>query len=232
MNIVLEPGASALLDALHRAGFAAYAVGGCVRDSLLGLAPHDWDLCTAARPEQVMELFGEKQCIPTGLQHGTVTVKRDGKLYEITTFRTEGSYSDGRHPDSVAFVPDVREDLARRDFTINAMAYSAEEGLCDPFGGQEDLARGVVRAVGEPLRRFEEDALRILRLYRFAARFGFVIDEATEAAGRPPRLRVGGAHRRRAEQASVCPEAGGVSGAGSAGLRPAGPAARRSVGSP
>jgi len=184
MNIVLEPGASALLDALHRAGFAAYAVGGCVRDSLLGLAPHDWDLCTAARPEQVMELFGEKQCIPTGLQHGTVTVKRDGKLYEITTFRTEGSYSDGRHPDSVAFVPDVREDLARRDFTINAMAYSAEEGLCDPFGGQEDLARGVVRAVGEPLRRFEEDALRILRLYRFAARFGFVIDEATEAAAK------------------------------------------------
>ena len=184
MNITIEPGASALLNALHRAGFAAYAVGGCVRDSLLGLAPHDWDLCTAARPEQVMELFGEKRCIPTGLQHGTVTVKRDGRLYEITTFRTEGSYSDGRHPDSVAFVPDVREDLARRDFTINAMAYSAEEGLCDPFGGQEDLARGVVRAVGEPLRRFEEDALRILRLYRFAARFGFVIDEATEAAAK------------------------------------------------
>ena len=184
MNITIEPGASALLDALHRAGFAAYVVGGCVRDSLLGLAPHDWDLCTAARPEQVMELFGEKQCIPTGLQHGTVTVKRDGRLYEITTFRTEGSYSDGRHPDSVAFVPDVREDLARRDFTINAMAYSAEEGLCDSFGGQEDLARGVVRAVGEPLRRFEEDALRILRLYRFAARFGFVIDEATEAAAK------------------------------------------------
>ena len=184
MNITIEPGAAALLDALHRAGYAAYAVGGCVRDSLLGLAPHDWDLCTAARPEQVMELFGEKQCIPTGLQHGTVTVKRDGRLYEITTFRTEGSYSDGRHPDSVAFVPDVREDLARRDFTINAMAYSAEEGLCDPFGGQEDLARGVVRAVGEPLRRFEEDALRILRLYRFAARFGFVIDEATEAAAK------------------------------------------------
>ena len=184
MNITIEPGASALLDALHRAGFAAYAVGGCVRDSLLGLAPHDWDLCTAARPEQVMELFGEKQCIPTGLQHGTVTVKQDGRLYEITTFRTEGSYSDGRHPDSVAFVPDVREDLARRDFTINAMAYSAEEGLCDPFGGQEDLARGVVRAVGEPLRRFEEDALRILRLYRFAARFGFAIDEATEAAAK------------------------------------------------
>ena len=184
MNITLDSGAAALLDALHRAGFAAYAVGGCVRDSLLGLAPHDWDLCTAARPEQVMALFGADQCIPTGLQHGTVTVKRDGKLYEITTFRTEGSYSDGRHPDSVAFVPDVREDLARRDFTINAMAYSAEEGLYDPFGGREDLARGVVRAVGEPLRRFEEDALRILRLYRFAARFGFAIDEATEAAAK------------------------------------------------
>ena len=184
MNIVLEPGAAALLDELHRAGFGAYAVGGCVRDSLLGLAPHDWDLCTAAHPGQVMELFGEDRCIPTGLQHGTVTVKRDGKLYEITTFRTEGSYSDGRHPDSVAFVPDLREDLARRDFTINAMAYSAEEGLCDPFGGREDLARGVVRAVGEPLRRFGEDALRILRLYRFAARFGFAIDEATEAAAK------------------------------------------------
>ena len=184
MNIVLEPGAAALLDELHRAGFGAYVVGGCVRDSLLGLAPHDWDLCTAARPGQVMELFGEDRCIPTGLQHGTVTVKRDGKLYEITTFRTEGRYSDGRHPDSVAFVPDLREDLARRDFTINAMAYSAEEGLCDPFGGREDLARGVVRAVGEPLRRFGEDALRILRLYRFAARFGFAIDEATEAAAK------------------------------------------------
>ena len=184
MNIILEPGAAALLDELHRAGFGAYAVGGCVRDSLMGLAPHDWDLCTAARPGQVMELFGEDRCIPTGLQHGTVTVKRDGKLYEITTFRTEGRYSDGRHPDSVAFVPDLREDLARRDFTINAMAYSAEEGLCDPFGGREDLARGVVRAVGEPLRRFGEDALRILRLYRFAARFGFAIDEVTEEAAK------------------------------------------------
>ena len=137
MNIVLEPGASALLDALHRAGFAAYAVGGCVRDSLLGLAPHDWDLCTAARPEQVMELFGEKQCIPTGLQHGTVTVKRDGKLYEITTFRTEGSYSDGRHPDSVAFVPDVREDLARRDFTINAMPTAPKRACATPLAGRK-----------------------------------------------------------------------------------------------
>ena len=183
-TIKLDPGAALLLDALHGAGHAAYAVGGCVRDSLLGLAPHDWDLCTSARPEQVMALFGEEKCIPTGLQHGTVTVKQGGRLYETTTFRTEGAYSDGRHPDAVCFVPDVREDLARRDFTVNAMAYSAEEGLIDPFGGRDDLAAHLVRAVGEPERRFEEDALRILRLYRFAARFGFAIDPATGAAAR------------------------------------------------
>ena len=183
-TIKLDPGAALLLDALHGAGHAAYAVGGCVRDSLLGLDPHDWDLCTSARPEQVMALFGEEKCIPTGLQHGTVTVKQGGRLYETTTFRTEGAYSDGRHPDAVCFVPDVREDLARRDFTINAMAYSAEEGLIDPFGGRDDLAAHIVRAVGEPERRFEEDALRILRLYRFAARFGFAIDPATGAAAR------------------------------------------------
>ena len=179
-----DPGAAALMTRLHAAGHAAYAVGGCVRDSLLGQTPHDWDLCTSATPEQVLELFGEAHCIPTGLQHGTVTVKHGGELYEITTFRTEGAYSDGRHPDHVAFVPDVKEDLARRDFTINAMAYNAEEGLIDPFGGQNDLAAGIVRAVGEPQRRFEEDALRILRLYRFAARFGFAIDPATGAAAR------------------------------------------------
>ena len=183
-TIKLDPGAALLLDALHGAGHAAYAVGGCVRDSLLGQSPHDWDLCTSARPEQVMALFGEEKCIPTGLQHGTVTVKQGGRLYETTTFRTEGAYSDGRHPDAVCFVPDVREDLARRDFTINAMAYSAEEGLIDPFGGRDDLAAHLVRAVGEPERRFEEDALRILRLYRFAARFGFAIDPATGAAAR------------------------------------------------
>ena len=181
-QLALDAGAVALLDALHAAGHAAYAVGGCVRDSLLGLAPHDWDLCTSALPQQVMALFGEENCIPTGLQHGTVTVKRAGALYEITTFRTEGTYTDGRHPDEVHFVPDVREDLARRDFTINAMAYSAEDGLVDPFGGQQDLKNGIVRAVGVPHQRFEEDALRILRLYRFAARFGFSIDPPTARA--------------------------------------------------
>ncbi len=184
MKLTLDPGAAALLDALHAAGYAAYAVGGCVRDSLLGRTAHDWDLCTSALPQQVMELFGTEQCIPTGLQHGTVTIKYGGQLYETTTFRTEGSYTDGRHPDAVQFVPDVREDLARRDFTINAMAYNAAEGLVDPFGGQADLQNGLLRAVGEPQQRFTEDALRILRLYRFAARFGFALDAATARAAR------------------------------------------------
>lgn len=184
MKLTLDPGAAALLNALHAAGYAAYAVGGCVRDSLLGRTAHDWDLCTSALPQQVMELFGAEQCIPTGLQHGTVTIKYGGQLYETTTFRTEGSYTDGRHPDEVQFVPDVREDLARRDFTINAMAYNEAEGLVDPFGGQKDLQNGLLRAVGEPQQRFTEDALRILRLYRFAARFGFVLDAATARAAR------------------------------------------------
>ena len=184
MKLTLDPGAAALLDALHAAGYAAYAVGGCVRDSLLGRTAHDWDLCTSALPQQVMELFGAEQCIPTGLQHGTVTIKYGGQLYETTTFRTEGSYTDGRHPDAVQFVPDVREDLARRDFTINAMAYNEAEGLVDPFGGQKDLQNGLLRAVGEPQQQFTEDALRILRLYRFAARFGFALDAATARAAR------------------------------------------------
>ena len=182
MTIRMDEGAAELLETLHRAGYAAYVVGGCVRDSLLGLTPHDWDLCTSALPQQGMELFGEEKCIPTGLQHGTVTVKQGGGLYEITTFRTEGTYTDGRHPDEVHFVPDVREDLARRDFTINAMAYNAKEGLVDPFGGQADLQSGILRAVGVPHQRFTEDALRILRLYRFAARFGFSIDPPTAQA--------------------------------------------------
>lgn len=182
MTIPMDAGAAELLHALHAAGHAAYVVGGCVRDSLLGLTPHDWDLCTSALPQQVMELFGAQRCIPTGLQHGTVTVKQSGALYEITTFRTEGTYTDGRHPDEVHFVPDVRKDLARRDLTINAMAYNEKEGLVDPFGGQADLQSGIVRAVGVPRQRFTEDALRILRLYRFAARFGFAIDPPTAQA--------------------------------------------------
>lgn len=183
-TIRLPRDAYRLLQTLRAAGHNAYVVGGCVRDSLLGRLPGDWDICTSARPDQLRAIFHDQRLILTGEKHGTVAVILHGKPYEITTYRLDGSYRDHRHPDSVQFVDDLAADLARRDFTINAMAYSAEEGLCDPFGGQEDLARGVVRAVGEPLRRFEEDALRILRLYRFAARFGFVIDEATEAAAK------------------------------------------------
>ena len=205
MKLTLDPGAAALLNILHAAGYAAYAVGGCVRDSLLGRTAHDWDLCTSALPQQVMELFGAEQCIPTGLQHGTVTIKYGGQLYETTTFRTEGSYTDGRHPDAVQFVPDVREDLARRDFTINAMAYNEAEGLVDPFGGQKDLQNGLLRAVGEPQQRFTEDALRILRLYRFAARFGFALDAATARAARQlaPHLECISAERIQEELAKL-----------------------------
>ena len=182
MKLTLDPGAAALLDALHTAGYAAYAVGGCVRDSLLGRTAHDWDLCTSALPQQVMELFGTEQCIPTGLQHGTVTIKYGGQLYETTTFRTEGSYTDGRHPDEVRFVPDVREDLARRDFTINAMAYAPGEGLIDLYSGRSDLHACLMRCVGDPEERFAEDALRILRAVRLAAQLNFALEEATERA--------------------------------------------------
>ena len=182
-TIKLDPGAAMLLDALHGAGHAAYAVGGCVRDSLLGQAPHDWDLCTSARPEQVMALFGEEKCIPTGLQHGTVTVKQGGRLYETTTFRTEGAYSDGRHPDAVCFVPDVREDLARRDFTINAMAWSLDGArfgeLVDPFGGMDDLEDRIIRTPCDPDVTFSDDPLRMMRAVRFAAQLGFDIDPDT-----------------------------------------------------
>lgn len=178
--ITVEPGAREVMETLRAAGHPAYAVGGCVRDSLLGKVPHDWDITTGARPEQVLALFGERRCIPTGLKHGTVTVRAQGGLYEVTTFRTESGYADGRHPDSVTFIGEIEGDLARRDFTVNAMAYSDEEGLIDPFGGREDLLmRRVMRAVGVPERRFGEDALRILRLFRFGARLGFALEENT-----------------------------------------------------
>ena len=180
MRIVMERGAGEVVSRLLYAGYDAYVVGGCVRDALLGREANDWDICTSALPEETLALFGEKNCIPTGLKHGTVTVKMLGGLYEVTTFRTEGAYSDGRHPDRVDFVCDVREDLARRDFTINAMAYNDRAGLVDPFGGQEDLLEHrIVRAVGVPMERFDEDALRIMRLFRFASRFGFAIEEET-----------------------------------------------------
>lgn len=173
---------SDLIDRLEQAGFSAYAVGGCVRDTLLFLHPHDWDLCTSARPEEMLEVFRGEHVVETGLKHGTLTVVLDHVPYEITTFRTDGSYTDHRHPDSVTFVEDVAGDLSRRDFTVNAMAYSPHAGLVDLFGGQEDLARGVIRCVGAPKERFEEDALRILRALRFASVFDFAIDPETDAA--------------------------------------------------
>ncbi len=166
-----------ILNKLETAGFQAYAVGGCVRDSILGKEPDDWDLTTDARPEEVKALF--PRTVDTGLQHGTVTVLLGGEGYEVTTYRIDGSYSDGRHPDSICFTPSLAEDLKRRDFTINAMAVSERGELVDLFGGQEDLARGCIRCVGDPYARFREDALRMLRAVRFAAQLNFEIEAET-----------------------------------------------------
>ena len=170
------------LDALEAAGFASYAVGGCVRDACLGLTPQDYDLCTAALPEQTEAVFAGKRLVLAGKKHGTVGVVTDSGVVEITTFRTEGTYRDNRHPDWVEFVPHVEEDLARRDFTVNAMAYSLRRGFADPFGGGEDLKNKVLRAVGDPEKRFREDSLRILRGVRFAVRYGLSVEETTMAA--------------------------------------------------
>lgn len=173
------------MNALEAAGFAAYAVGGCVRDSLLGLTPHDYDLCTSATPEQIREVFSGYRLVLAGEKHGTVSVVIDQALVEITTFRTEGGYEDNRHPGWVRFVTDIEEDLSRRDFTVNAMAYSPKRGLADPFGGQEDLQSHLLRAVGDPTLRFTEDALRILRGVRFSVRYGLEVEENTaQAMGR------------------------------------------------
>ena len=163
---------------LEEAGFAAYAVGGCVRDSLLGLEPHDYDLCTAATPEQIKQVFSNHRLVLSGEKHGTVSVILEQPV-EITTFRTEGGYEDGRHPNWVEFVCEVDEDLARRDFTVNAMAFSPTQGFTDPFGGQQDLNNKILRAVGDPRRRFSEDALRILRGVRFAVKYGLQPEKTT-----------------------------------------------------
>lgn len=172
------------LDALERAGHEAWVVGGWVRDALLGDAAHDVDVCTDARWEQSAQALRAAGYAvhETGTQHGTVTAVINGEPVEVTTYRVDGTYSDLRHPDSVTFVSNVREDLARRDFTINAMAWHPKRGLLDPFGGREDLARGVIRAVGDPVTRFSEDALRVLRAVRFACRLGFVVESDTQAA--------------------------------------------------
>ena len=173
-----------ILSALKENGEKAYTVGGCVRDTLLGREPNDWDICTSALPERTAGIFRSLGCgvIETGLKHGTVTVRYHGENYEVTTFRKDCTYSDNRHPDAVEFVSDIKEDLSRRDFTINAMAYAPGEDVIDPFGGQTDLRFGIIRCVGDQRERFSEDALRILRAMRFASRYGFVIEPETKDA--------------------------------------------------
>ncbi|NLG83340.1 MAG: CCA tRNA nucleotidyltransferase, partial [Firmicutes bacterium] len=177
----IPPEVTAVCRRLHTAGFAAYLVGGAVRDLLRGQQPSDWDVATSARPEEVLGLFPES--LPTGLKYGTVTVFWEGVRVEVTTFRAEEAYTDGRHPDRVVFGVSLVEDLARRDFTVNAMAYDPLTGhLIDPYGGRRDLARKIVRPVGDPARRFQEDALRMLRLYRFAATLAMRPDSQAEKA--------------------------------------------------
>lgn len=178
----LPPSPQKCITMLQAAGYCAYAVGGCVRDALLGLTPKDYDLCTDATPEEICKVFADHTLVKAGEKHGTIGVVMEGQVYEITTFRTEGGYQDSRHPDWVRFVSDVNEDLSRRDFTVNAMAYSPETGYVDPFGGQSDLARKTLRAVGDPETRFTEDPLRILRGVRFAVTYGLTPEPATREA--------------------------------------------------
>ena len=177
LRIEMPEGAEEIISRLKGRGYEAFAVGGCVRDSIMGRTPEDWDITTSALPAQVKEVF--RRTIDTGIQHGTVTVMKGGIGYEVTTYRIDGEYRDGRHPSSVSFTSNLREDLRRRDFTINAMAYSHETGLVDAFGGLEDMKAGRIRCVGDPVERFTEDALRILRAIRFSAQLDFSIEDET-----------------------------------------------------
>ena len=180
MILEIPKNAETILHILEKAGYEAYVVGGCVRDSILGRIPDDWDITTSAKPEQVKALF--HRTVDTGLQHGTVTVLMEKEGYEVTTYRVDGEYEDGRHPKEVTFTASLEEDLKRRDFTINAMAYNPSSGLVDLFGGLEDIERKIIRCVGDPLERFTEDALRIMRAVRFSAQLGFDIEEETRKA--------------------------------------------------
>lgn len=180
MILEIPKNAETILHILESAGFEAYVVGGCVRDCILGRKPDDWDITTSAKPEQVKALF--HRTVDTGLQHGTVTVLMEKEGYEVTTYRVDGEYEDGRHPKEVTFTASLEEDLKRRDFTINAMAYNPSKGLVDLFGGMQDMEQKIIRCVGEPLERFTEDALRIMRAVRFSAQLGFTIEEHTRKA--------------------------------------------------
>ncbi len=176
LKIKIPSGANEIIHTLQNNGYEAFLVGGCVRDSILGRPIHDYDITTSATPDEMMEVFKDKRIIETGLQHGTITIVIDGEGYECTTYRIDGNYSDGRRPDSVTFTRNLKEDLKRRDFTINAMAYNDEVGLIDPFNGMEDIEHYKIRCVGRAEDRFSEDALRILRAIRFASQLGFVVD--------------------------------------------------------
>lgn len=180
IRIQLPSAVQYIIETIEQAGFEAYAVGGCVRDSILGRTPDDWDITTSAKPEDIKRIF--KHTVDTGIQHGTVTVLIKKECYEVTTYRIDGEYEDNRHPKEVCFTSLLSEDLRRRDFTINAMAYNEASGLVDLFGGQQDLEKGIIRCVGNPLERFGEDALRIMRAVRFSAQLGYQIEENTEAA--------------------------------------------------
>ena len=199
VQIVIPEQVNSILESLQKAGYEAYVVGGCVRDALLGREPHDWDITTSALPMEVKSVF--PRTVDTGLQHGTVTVLCGGTGYEVTTFRVDGVYEDGRHPKEVTFTPSLKEDLRRRDFTINAMAYNNERGLVDLFGGRQDLENGIIRAVGDPVQRFTEDALRIMRAIRFSAQLGYEIDPETlkAASALAPNLRRISSERIREE---------------------------------
>ena len=182
MNIIIPKGAQHIINCLNSAGYEAYIVGGCVRDSLMNKIPSDWDICTSAHVEDMLKIFKGMRVIPTGLQHGTITIlERDG-AYEVTTFRIDGDYADHRHPKSVSFTAELKEDLSRRDFTINAMAWHPEKGLIDLFHGEEDLKQRIVRAVGDSNKRFDEDGLRMLRMVRFATVLDFDYDVETYQA--------------------------------------------------
>lgn len=180
MELTLPDKVSYILDTLHSAGFEGYAVGGCIRDSLLGKEPKDWDITTSATPKEVKSLF--PHTVDTGISHGTVTVLLEREGFEVTTYRIDGKYEDSRHPKEVTFTPNLLEDLKRRDFTINAMAYNQKDGLVDAFDGVGDLRRGLIRCVGDAKQRFKEDALRLMRAVRFAAQLGFSIERETYAA--------------------------------------------------
>lgn len=182
LKISLPKEVKHIIDILTQNGYEAYAVGGCVRDSILGRVPGDWDITTSALPQQVKALF--RRTIDTGIQHGTVTIMLGKNGYEVTTYRIDGKYEDSRHPESVEFTPNLEEDLKRRDFTINAMAYNDENGIVDIFGGMDDIRNRIIRCVGNAHDRFTEDALRILRAVRFSAQLGFEIDKATKDAAR------------------------------------------------